>query len=68
MCNFLHSPVTSSLLGPNITLGSRSHTPFIYDIPTEWGTKSKYKTTGEIIVVDTTVLGFFGKETGRTEW
>ena len=40
LCSFLHSPVTSSLLGPNILLStSYSQTPSFYVPPSMWATK-----------------------------
>jgi hypothetical protein len=39
LCNFLHSPVTSSLLGPNILLRTCSHTPSVYALPLMWETR-----------------------------
>ena len=40
LCNFLHSPVTSSLLGPNILLNTLfSSTPSAYIPPWMWATK-----------------------------
>jgi hypothetical protein len=33
LCNFLHSPVTSSLFGPNILLRTCSQTPSVYALP-----------------------------------
>jgi hypothetical protein len=52
MCSFLHSPVTSSLLGPNIlstlfpnTLSLRSYLNVCEQV------SHPYKTTGKIIVL-----------------
>jgi hypothetical protein len=38
MCKFLHSPVASSLLGPNILLRSLSSETSIYILPLAWQT------------------------------
>jgi hypothetical protein len=38
LCNFLRSPVTSSLLGPNILLRTCSQTPSVYAPPLTWQT------------------------------
>jgi hypothetical protein len=35
-CSFLHSPVTSSLLGPNILSAPYSQTPSAYVPPSMW--------------------------------
>jgi hypothetical protein len=40
LCSFLHSPVTSSLLGPHIfSSAPYSHTPSAYVSPSTWATK-----------------------------
>jgi hypothetical protein len=39
LCSFLHSPVTSSMLGPNILLSTPSRTPSAYVSPSMWATK-----------------------------
>jgi hypothetical protein len=39
LCNFLNSPVTSSLLGPNILLSTLSQTPSAYVPPSNSATK-----------------------------
>ena len=44
VCSFLHSPVTSSLLGPNILLSTLYHTPSAYVSPSMWATKFQTRT------------------------
>ena len=39
LCSFLHSPVTSSLLGPNILLGTLLSNTFSKVPPSDWETK-----------------------------
>ena len=39
LCSFFHSPVTSSLLGPNILLNTLLQTPSAYVPPSMWATK-----------------------------
>jgi hypothetical protein len=39
LCNFIHSPVTSSLLGPNVLSEPCSQTPSVYSLPLAWETK-----------------------------
>jgi hypothetical protein len=39
LCSFLHSPATSSLLGPNISTAPCSVTPSAYVLPSVWATK-----------------------------
>jgi hypothetical protein len=52
LCSFLHSPVTSSLLGPNTLLNTLSQTPSACVPPCVSNQVSHpYKTTGKIIVL-----------------
>jgi hypothetical protein len=44
LCSFLHSPVTSSLLGPNILLSTLSYTPSAHVPPSMWATKFHTRT------------------------
>jgi hypothetical protein len=39
LCNLLHSPVTSSLLGPNILLRTLVSNTLVYSLPLMWQTK-----------------------------
>jgi hypothetical protein len=39
LCNFLHSAITSALLGPNILLEPCSHKPSVYALPLMWEIK-----------------------------
>ena len=70
-CRFLHSPVISFLLGPNILLSTYSKTPSAYVPPSMWATKFHTHTT-EILWFYTSQSYTFGQQTGRhkicTEW
>jgi hypothetical protein len=54
LCNFLHSPITSSLLGPNILLRTLiSNTPSLcFSLSVRDQASHPYKTTGRIMVLD----------------
>jgi hypothetical protein len=74
LCSFLHSPVTSSLFGPNILLSTLfSNTPSLCSSLNVRDLASHpYKTTGKIIVLYILILKFFdsNREDRRfwTEW
>jgi hypothetical protein len=74
LCSLLHSPVASSLLGPNILLSTlSSNTLSLYSSPSVRDQVSHpYKTTGTIIVLYTLIFVFLGSnlEDKRfcTEW
>jgi hypothetical protein len=42
LCNFLHSPVTSSLFGPNILLRPCSQTPSVCALPLMWDSSTYF--------------------------
>ena len=53
LCNLLYSPVTSSLLGPNIPLNTTFSNilSFLYSLNVSDEVSNPYKTTGKIIVL-----------------
>ena len=60
LCNIIHCPVTSSLLGPNIllnTLFSNTHS-FLSSRSVNDQVSHPYKTTGKIIVLYTSIFKF----------
>ena len=61
LCSLLHSPVTSSLLGPNILLNTIfSNKPsFLSSLAVSDQASHPYKTTGKIIVLYILVFKFF---------
>ena len=61
LCNLLHSPVTSSLLGPNILLNTMfSNTlSFLSSLNVSDQVSHPYKTTGKIIVLNMLIFKFF---------
>ena len=61
LCSFLHSPVTSSLLGPNILLNTQfSNTLSLRSsLNVSDQVSHPYKTTGKIIVLYTLIVKFF---------
>jgi len=74
LCNFLHSPVTSSLLGPNIPLNTLFSN--ILSLRPSLNVSDQishpYKTTGKIIVLYILIFKFFGSKLEDkkfcTEW
>jgi hypothetical protein len=61
LCNFLHSPVTSSLFGPNIllsTLFSNIHS-LCSSLNVRDQVSHPYRTTGKIIVLYSLIFKFF---------
>ena len=60
LCNLLHSPVTSSLLGPNILLNTMfSNTPsFLSSRNVNDQVSHPYKTTGKIVVLYILIFNF----------
>jgi len=67
LCNFLHSPVTSSLLGPNILLNTLfSNTLNLSSsLNVSDQVSHSYNTTGKIIVLYILIFKFCYKQTGR---
>jgi hypothetical protein len=61
LCSFLHSPVTSSLLGPNILLNTLfpNTLSLCYSLNVSDQVSHPYKTTGKIIVLIILVLYFW---------
>ena len=53
LCNFLHSPITSSLLGPNILLNTifSNTLSFLSSLNVSDKVSHPYKTTGKIIIL-----------------
>ena len=73
LCNLLHSPVTLSLLGPNILITTSSNTlSFLSSLNFSDQVSHPYKTTGKIIVLCTSIFKFLDSklEDKRfcTEW
>ena len=64
MDNFLHSPVTSSLLGPNILLNALfSNTLSLHtSLIANHQVSQPYKTTGRILILYTFILNYFGSK------
>jgi hypothetical protein len=48
LCSLLHSPVTSSLLGPNIPSAPYSRTPSVFVPPSVWETKFHTRTEQQV--------------------
>ena len=62
LCSFLHSPVTSSLLGPNILLNTLFSDTFSLHSSPNFGDQVShpYRTTGKIIFLYILIYNFFG--------
>jgi hypothetical protein len=60
LCNLLHSPVTSSLLGPNILLNTifSNTLSFLSSLYVSDQVSHPYKTTGKIIVLYILIFKF----------
>ena len=60
LCNLLHSPVTSSLLGPNILLNTifSNNLSFLSSLNVSDQVSHPYKTTGKIIVLYNLIFKF----------
>ena len=61
LCNLLHSPVTSSLLGPNILLNTifSNTISFLSSLNVNDQVSHPYKTTGKIIVLYILILHYY---------
>ena len=61
LCSFLHSPVTSSLIGPNVLLNTLfSNTLSLrYSLSVSDQVSRPYKTTGKIKILDILILNFW---------
>ena len=67
LCRFLHSPFTSSLLGPNSLLNTLFSDTLSLRSPLNLSDQVShpYKTTGKIIVLFILIFTFFGQQTRR---
>ena len=73
LCSFLHSPVTSSLLGPKFPSAPYSQKPSSYIPPWKWQTKfhthTKKQTKFHFRIFNIYVCGYKLQDTkSRTEW
>jgi hypothetical protein len=61
LCNFLHSPVTSSLFGPNILLSTLfSNTlSLCFSLHVRDQVSDPYRTTGKFIILYVLIFKFF---------
>jgi len=60
LCSLLHSPVTSSLLGPNILLNTifSNNLGFLYSLNVSDQASHPYKTTRKIIILYMFIFNF----------
>jgi hypothetical protein len=64
LCSFLHYPVTSSLLGPNILLSTLS---LRYSLNVSDQVSHPYKTTGKIIFLYTLIFVYIWRANWKTK-